>query len=728
MNVDAALDYARRGLPVIPLHTPRDGGGCSCLSGECGSVGKHPRTRHGVRDATTDEAKVRRWWSMWPDANIGIATGNGLVVLDVDPRNNGDATLHELEHQHGDLRTLTARTGGGGLHFYFAGDAPQGVVGEGLDRKGAGGYVVAPPSLHASGARYEWQDEQPTEPEPLPTWLAQLNGRPSANGAAAPVVDGPIAEGQRNATLASLAGTMRRRGMSGAAIRDGLRTENEERCNPPLPEDEVDRIAASVARYAPDPAGVPAPGSVTAPDVSFTDAGNAQRLVNLHGDRVRYIAPWRSWIVWDADAGVWTHDEADVRMHKLAEDVGRSLRAQAPAVQDEDLSKKVFAHGTRSLSAGAIASMVKLARGHPRVMLQDHNLLDADPWLLCVRNGVLDLRTGQLRPACPDDLITMQAPVEFDPAARAPRWERAMREWFPDEDTRNYVQRVDGSSLVGRQVDHMLVIDNGSGRNGKGVHSRTLGRVLGPFAVTPSLSLLVQTTFSEHATVKATLFRARLAVASETERGVKLKEASIKALTGGDPIRCRRMRENEWEFTPSHSLRICTNHLPEIGGRDTGIWSRIRVVPWVATFQGREDTNLEDTLAAEAPGILNWLIEGCLRWQREGLREPETVVRATLAYRNREDVLARFATDTRFGFDPSRMVLAELLTARINDWATAEGVKVDAKDLANWLRENGAEKKQRPGADGGRKWHWLHCGWDHGDSPSDGGGDDAPSF
>lgn len=132
---------------------------------------------------------------------------------------------------------------------------------------------------------------------------------------------------------------------------------------------------------------------------------------------------------------------------------------------------------------------------------------------------------------------------------------------------------------------------------------------------------------------------------------MKLDEASVKNLTGGDRITARRMREDPWEFNPTHSLWLQTNHLPEISGRDAGIWRRIRVIPWVRSFGGKiEETDLKERLETEASGILRWLVEGCLEWQREGLHEPEAVLQATLLYREREDVLSRFAKDTGLSF------------------------------------------------------------------------------
>ena len=182
--------------------------------------------------------------------------------------------------------------------------------------------------------------------------------------------------------------------------------------------------------------------------------------------------------------------------------------------------------------------------------------------------------------------------------------------------------------------------------------------VLGPYYVTPDKSLLIQKRHEQHATVKARLFRTRLAVASETEQRERLNEAQVKNLTGGDPINARRMRERtNGEFQPTHSLWLQTNYPPEIQGSDTGIWSRIRIVPWSVTFNGHTDSNLDAELAGEAAGILNWLIQGCLQMaKRDGLNEPEAVVRATLDYRASEDVLSHYADDTGFGVNRSGTV------------------------------------------------------------------------
>lgn len=255
----AALAYVERDWPVVPLD------------------GKIPRTANGCRDATTDRLTVERWWSrIWPAADIGIATGGGLVVLDVDGEDGADS-LHALEAEHGALpETVSVVTGSGGAHHYFshAGEIRNsaGKLGPGLDIRGDGGYVVAPPSRHENGRTYAWADD-PDEVEiaPLPGWLAELL---TADGRrAAATVGEQIPDGRRNAELCSLGGSMRRRGMSEGEIAAALLTVNAERCQPPLAEREVAAIAASVAKYAPAerPAGhaveYDAKGALTLPPV-----------------------------------------------------------------------------------------------------------------------------------------------------------------------------------------------------------------------------------------------------------------------------------------------------------------------------------------------------------------------------------------------------------------------------------------------------------------------------
>lgn len=454
------------------------------------------------------------------------------------------------------------------------------------------------------------------------------------------------------------------------------------------------RGAASVvaaAEFAADPDADPedAPSGGAAPR-KVADADNAQRLVEMHGDKIRYVVQWGRWLVWQD--GRWVEDPYDVYVSKLAMDVGHSLREQAASLFGKE-AEALFKLGTQALQTSRIANMVRLARSFPSVQIH-HEQLDADPWLLGVRNGVVDLRTGKLRGSKPEDLVTMQCPVDYRPAAQAPRWEQAMEEWFPDAETRAYVQRLAGAALHGGQKDHIFVIDHGHGRNGKGTYTRAVQRVLGPYCVLVHKDLLAGTR-DQHDTVKAALFRARLAFASETQRRVRLREESIKALTGGDRIQARRMREDPWEFNPTHMLRLNTNYLPQVNGRDEGIWRRIRVVEWISDFEGREDKGLDDRLAAEAPGILRWMIEGCIAWQERGLDEPEAVLEATADYRSNEDTCTKLAADSGWEFGEGYEARGAEVQQQVNRWKQATGSDMPYAEVTRWLETDMACSRTR---------------------------------
>lgn len=262
--LDAALDYARSGWPVFPCHTPTRGG-CSCKDGEkCKDIGKHPRILDWPNQATTDPATIRQWWTRCPHANIGIATGqaSGFFVLDVDPRHGGDETLRDLEAQHGELPpTVETLTGGGGRHIFFRYPGypvktSAGALGHGLDIRGDGGLIVTPPSLHASGRRYEW--EASSHPEDVaiaeaPAWLLTMLTAESNGTRTAFTIPEAIREGERNATLYKLARSMKAKGLSGEAILAALQAENRAKCQPPLPDVEIESIALHATEQADRP-------------------------------------------------------------------------------------------------------------------------------------------------------------------------------------------------------------------------------------------------------------------------------------------------------------------------------------------------------------------------------------------------------------------------------------------------------------------------------------------
>ena len=268
--LDAALAYAAKGWHVFPCHTPTENG-CSCTKREaCTDIGKHPRTRNGLSDATTDAAQIRKWWTMWPEANVAIRTGaiSGLVVLDRDDYKGGADALEELERTYSPLpETALSLTGGGGQHYVLShpGTSIKNKVetlGAGLDIRGDGGYIIAPPSLHARGKRYAWEvlhargkryawevlhDPEDTALAPMPDWLRALCQEPTHRERVEAGV--PIPDGQRGDTLFRMGCSMRGRGFTEAVILAALRAMNATQCQPPKTDAEVLKIVGSIAKY-----------------------------------------------------------------------------------------------------------------------------------------------------------------------------------------------------------------------------------------------------------------------------------------------------------------------------------------------------------------------------------------------------------------------------------------------------------------------------------------------
>jgi len=285
-TLDLALRYAEAGCKVLPVHSVAKGR-CSCGKKNCASPGKHPRTEHGAKDASTDEATIRAWFKRWPDANLGMAL-EGLVVVDTDPRHNGDATLDDLLAKHGALpHTWTQGTGGGGSHHVFRanGAAYSGGLGAGVDLKtGPNSFIVVEPSVHASGGRYSWLDENgPFERGVLadaPAWLAQKQG--TSTGTDTRLPSGKIAEGGRNAALSKVAFKLRKAGLAVDGIAAALLVENKAKCEPPLTESEVRTIAAGKAGIA---------AELEADE--FAEAKTAVQIMGMAAVPVTYLVPQR---------------------------------------------------------------------------------------------------------------------------------------------------------------------------------------------------------------------------------------------------------------------------------------------------------------------------------------------------------------------------------------------------------------------------------------------------
>ncbi len=611
-----ALALARDLGPVLP----------------CEVEGKRPLgslVPKGLNQASRDDETILEWWRAEPRANVGLRC-DGLIVIDVDPRHGGS---ENALRERGDLPdTLTSQTGGGGVHLIYSGSTrPRTNVIPGIDVRSDASYIVAPPST-TTGA-YRWREGHgPGERGivPAPAWFVALLAAKPAN---APTGTESIGEGQRNGKLTTIAGGLRRQGLDADAILSVLLEVNAKRCAPPLPAREVQQIARSVARYAP------------VESFPRTETGAAERFVAFADGDARFAVAWGRWIVWSGET--WTVDDRDIQVSALAKASMRQALDAAMKLPDDDKARAGLARWAIEFEARRKReSMIVLGRAEVGVAIS-HEELDARPMLLAVENGVLDLTNGTLRGPRRDDYLTKRSTVTFDPGATCPTWiaflDRIMKS---DQELISFLQRSFGYSLTGDIREHVLLFLHGGGANGKTTFVGILQKLLGPLACAAAPGMLQVRTHDSHPTEIADMFGMRAVIAGEVEQGRAWTEVLVKTLTGGDRLKARRMREDFWEFNPTHKLWVCGNHKPQVKGTDEAIWRRLLLVPFEVFIPTEErDAKLPEKLAEELPGILNWALAGCLSWQTGGLRAPEKVLEATAEYRRDQDQVGRFLAE-----------------------------------------------------------------------------------
>jgi putative DNA primase/helicase len=427
-----------------------------------------------------------------------------------------------------------------------------------------------------------------------------------------------------------------------------------------------------------------------------TDLGNAERFVARHGPDVRYCHPWRSWLVWDGRR--WKIDDTGEARRRACQ-TAREILHEASLIEDEDDRKKHSGWAFKSESSERLAAMLRVAECEKGVPILP-NELNRDPWLFNCSNGTIDLRTGELRQHSRRDFITQLCPVEFDPGAQCPLWQATLSKFFHRSDPSKkseligYWQRICGYAMVGEVRDHVLPVAFGPGSNGKSTILGTLLDVFGPdYGMKATPDMFMARKHDPHPTERTDLFGKRLVAAIETEAGRRLNETMVKELTGGDRIRARRMRENNWEFSPTHTLIMATNHKPVIHGTDNGIWRRLKLVPFTVSVSGADaDTEMLEKLRAEHPGILAWCVCGTMAWKQYGLKAPEEVTEATASYRKEQDVIGAFLDEFTLSSSSCR-VKAGVLYARYKTWAESGNEYVATQTAFGLaIQERGFEK------------------------------------
>ena len=427
-------------------------------------------------------------------------------------------------------------------------------------------------------------------------------------------------------------------------------------------------------------------------EYSEDDAGNAALFIDGYGYNLRHVHKFGRWLIfrgrwmWDENEGVW----------RIGEAFRKALISAAKRTTDRKAEDAALSRAQALGKTFVMRNMLELAKTHEPVLLNVDDI-DADPWLIGARNAVIDLRTGEAREHSQDLYITKSLAVDFVEGAQCARWLEFIKEVFPDPEVAKFVWKAVGYSLTGSVEEKIFFFLYGGGNNGKSRFMEAIFKMLGDYAKKAADAIFqVNPHGGEPQLAKAEIFGVRFLSGSEIKEDTKLNEKLIKDITGGDTISGRFHYEHSFDFSPTAKPWLHGNHDPVIKGNDEGIWSRVCKIPFTQCFEGaKADKKLGRKLLAEGSGILNWAIEGCLLWQREGLEMPKRIKDTVSQYRFDQDVLGRFLAE-RTRKSASGLVLHAALYCAYEGWADVQGMKYKLSSirLGRLLREKGWEERR----------------------------------
>lgn len=723
--LEAALEYSRLGIPVFPLHSINGRGHCTCGKKACSQAGKHPRTRHGLKDATTDKDTIREWWGRWgAKANIGGVMGGPFVVIDIDPKNGGDASLNLLEQEDFELpRTATARTGDHagdrGRHFYFIPEqhhvnSTTGLLGfDGIDVRGHGGYVVLPPSAHHSGVEYEWEIDL-SEAADLPDHLAvalvgdeedtserdaewEPSGTPVSKEVRDLLREGNWPQGEQRDPIAvrctrALLDSGEDRGSVVEKVFSALE-RSEQNPEHPWAEKDVEALVDNEIDNPPPPLRKKRRLEV---EQSLTDTGNAERFAERFSDKVRYVPEWKSWVFWVGDR--WEKD-AEVLVTQRMQEVVKRIPREVGDLGDEedDLRGKILRWATMSLQATRIKAAVEMAKAQAGLIARPGEF-DQDRYLLNCKNGTLDLRTGELRPHQREDMLTRQVSCEFDRDATSSDWKRALHDAFDgSEEMTDYLRYVFGYSLTGDTSEESFFFFHGKPGAGKGTILDSFAGMLGDYAANISARSLTKSAPQSGGAASEDIARLdgiRFALANEFDARDEFAAAQVNTLTGRDKVAARLLYKGTFEFYPQVKIFVAANHLPkQPSSPESGVWRRIKVVPFDHKVE-KVDKDLKTRLQTPEAraAILTWALEGCLEWQeREGLGQPPArVAEAVEEYKEDSDP-HRVFIEAALQESEGNFIPNGVMFETYQGWANGQGIRkpLSQKALTEVLKERG---------------------------------------
>ena len=407
---------------------------------------------------------------------------------------------------------------------------------------------------------------------------------------------------------------------------------------------------------------------------NLTDLGAAEAFRDRYHEHLRFDHQRGHWLVWHDH---WWEPDAFAESERLAQDHVRLWQQEAVALSASHPKRSTLVDFTMKLErSGAMSNFMSMAKSLLPIATTGAEW-DIDPWVLGCKNGVMDLRSGILRNGEPLDHITKQVSAEFDQGSTCPRWMQFLDEVFESNQSLiDYVTKAVGYSLTADMREQCFFMAVGTGANGKSIFLDTLEHVFSSYAHRAPMRLFANSEGEADRFSLADLHGARIVFAAETKANTRMNEHVIKALTGGETLSGERKYAQPFTFRPTAKIWLGVNHNPTVSDDSFGFWRRVRLIPFNRTFSGdADDRELRDTLRQEAEGIFTWAINGCLRWQEQGLIAPDIVLQATKNYEMEEDPLTEFLQQNTKN-EANAMVLFSALYAEYKIWAKEQGITV----------------------------------------------------
>lgn len=403
-----------------------------------------------------------------------------------------------------------------------------------------------------------------------------------------------------------------------------------------------------------------------------SDATNAERLCKLYGDKIRFDHTRKRWLVWKGHR--WEPDTTE-SVGQLAVESARSLFREASEIPDSSERMAVAKFAVASEAKKKVDATLSLAR-QIKPVADEGKLWDTNPMLYCCENGIIDLKTGILRPGKPEDMITMQSGVTYDPNATCPRWCQYLYEVFDgDEVLIRWVKKALGYTLTGHVTEQVVFFGHGGGSNGKSTFFSVIRKLMGDYSMSAPATLFQKNSMNTASNDLASTEVKRFLMCSEVLSSSKLHEQRIKQISGGDAVSARYLYKENFTFEPTAKIWLFLNHLPSVEDDSYAFWRRVRLIPFLHTFkESEQDKNLPEKLNSEISGVLNWMIEGCLLWQQEGLiDQPQAVKVATQNYQAENDQLFEFLNEYVLDLPKDRVGAFDIYNA-YRTWAENKGL------------------------------------------------------